>query len=352
MKKNEIRQEKVFAHLVEEYIESAEPVSSKLICQKYVSNASPATIRIDLNKLEKCNWIYQPYTSAGRIPTIQGYREYLKIISPQLAKLKYDKQDLLRNILIKFYKDIPMAMHYIMQLLAKETEQLSFVAEPEVSYGYLEKLDAFKISEDKLLFVVSLDSGLDKTVILKSERGFTEQQLKIIVKYVNDELVGERIYDIQNRFLEEIAEKITDDNKILKLFLDELQNAFTQISSYFIHFDGSISFLEQPEFDDKKAILNFLGFIQQQDYFVNLMRKFEKNDNMAYHVLLGEDLGKQELSDYALIYSKYEIFGIPGYLGVIGPVRMDYKRYIPIIRDVSEVITKTTKKGMVVLKNE
>jgi len=350
MKKNEIRQEKVFAHLVEEYIQTAEPVSSKLICEKYISNTSPATIRIDLNKLEKCNWIYQPYTSAGRIPTILGYREYLKIISPQLEKIKFDKQDLLRSILIKFYKDIPMAMHYIMQLLAKETEQLSFVAEPEISYGYLEKLDVFKISENKLLFVVSLDSGLDKTVILKSEQGFTEQQLKTIVKYVNEELVGERIYDIQNKYLEEIAEKVTNDNKILKLFLDELQNAFTQISSYFIHFDGSISFLEQPEFDEKKSILGFLGFIQQQDYFVNLMRKFAKDNR--YHVLLGEDLGRQELSEYALIYAKYEIFGIPGYLGVIGPVRMDYKKYVPIIRDISEVITKTTKKGMVVLNYE
>ena len=71
MKKNEIRQEKVLTYLVDEYIQTSEPVSSKLICEKYVQSASPATIRIDLNKLEKDNMIYQPHTSAGRIPTIK-----------------------------------------------------------------------------------------------------------------------------------------------------------------------------------------------------------------------------------------------------------------------------------------
>lgn len=350
MKKNEIRQQKVLSYLIEDYIKSMEPVSSKLICEKYIRNASPATIRIDLNKLEKENLIFQPHTSAGRIPTILGYRRYLDKLDPILRTVKYEKSDILRNILIKYYKDTPLALHYIMQFLASETDQLSFVAEPEVSYGYLEKLEVFKISDNKLLFVVSLDSGLDKTVILKWDYGITEQQLKAIVRYSNEEFVGHRIYDIQNKYLEETSERISEENKILKLFLEELQKAISEISSYYIHFDGNISFLEQPEFDDKNSILTFLGFIQRQDHLVNLMQKSDGKE--AYHVLLGEDLGLAELANYSLIYAKYEIFGIPGYLGVLGPVRMNYKQNIPIVRDIAEIITKTTKKGMVVPSNE
>ena len=140
MKKNEIRQRKVLSYLVEDYINSMEPVSSKLICEKYISDVSPATIRIDLNKLEKENMIFQPHTSAGRIPTILGYRRYLEMLDPILKTAEYEKADILRNILIKYYKDTPLALHYIMQFLASETDQLSFVAEPEVSYGYLDKL--------------------------------------------------------------------------------------------------------------------------------------------------------------------------------------------------------------------
>ena len=190
MKKNEIRIEQVLKYVVEEYVSSCEPISSKLICDKYLENTSPATIRIDLNKLEKANMIYQPHTSAGRIPTIQGYRTYIEKSKDEISKDHFDRADILRDILIKYYKDTPLALHYIMQLLARETDQLSFVAEPEVSYGYLEKLEVFKISSNKLLFVVSLDSGLDKTVILKCDHNMTPQQLKAIVRYMNDTLVG------------------------------------------------------------------------------------------------------------------------------------------------------------------
>ncbi len=349
MKKNEIRQENVLIHLVEEYIKNLEPVSSKLISDKYVQNISPATIRIDLNKMEKSNLIYQPHTSAGRIPTIQGYRHYIELLSESLKESTYQRSHILRDILIKYYKDTPLTLHYVMQLLAQETDQLSFVAEPEVSNGYLEKLDVFKISENKLLFVVSLDSGLDKTVILKGDHKITEQQLRAIVRYVNDEFVGNRIYDIQNRYIDETTEKISNENKILRLFLDELRNAISQITSYFIHFDGNISFLEQPEFDNKQAILTFLGFIQRQDYLVNLMQKYD--DGSSYHVLMGEDFGQLKLIDYTLIFARYEIFGIPGYLGIVGPNRMDYRKNIPLIRDIAGIITKTTKKGMMVPKN-
>jgi heat-inducible transcriptional repressor len=349
MKKNDIRMNNVLRYSVEEYIKNIEPVSSKLICEKYIQNASPATIRIDLNKLEKSNYIYQPHTSAGRIPTIAGYRRYLSFITDEVNHQEFDKPEILRDILIKHYKDTALALHYVMQLLAKETDQLSFVAEPEVSNGYLEKLDVFKIAGKKLLFVVSLDSGLDKTVILRNDHDIGEQQLRAIVRYINDEFAGHRIYDIQTRYIEETSDKLTPENKILKTFLEELYKAIFQISSYYIHFDGNISFLEQPEFDEKSAVLTFLGFIQRHDSLINLMRKFD--DGGSYHVLMGEDFGSTSLADYALIYAKYEIFGIPGYLGILGPKRMDYKRNIPIIKGIAQIITNTTKDGMVVLNN-
>lgn len=347
MKKNEIRREQVLKYVVEEYVNSCEPISSKLICEKYLADTSPATIRIDLNKLEKANLIYQPHTSAGRIPTIQGYRTYIDRKKKEISKTHFTRADILRDILVKHYKDTPLALHYIMQLLATETDQLSFVAEPEVAYGYLEKLEVFKISDNKLLFVVSLDSGLDKTVILKCDHNISPQQLKAIVRYINDALAGQRIYDIQNSVLDELAEKVTEENIILKQFLEELQNAFSEISNYYIHFDGNISFLEQPEFNEKESILTFLNFMQKQDYLINIM---QEKENDSWNIIMGEDFAQAEFTNYSMIFAKYEIFGIPGYLGVMGPIRMNYEKNIAIVRDIANIITETTKRGMVVPK--
>lgn len=344
MKKNQLRLNETLKALVDEYIMSCEPVSSRILNEKYLRNVSSATLRLDLLKLEKMNLISQPHTSAGRIPTIKGYREYLRLIEPEIEKIRYEGMDLLREILVHNYKDTPRALYYIMENLAKETDQLSFVAEPEVSSGYLAKLDVFSIGENKLIFVMSLDSGLDKTVILKCDNELTEAQLKKLVRYLNDELAGLQIYDIANRVLVEMQENA--DNGMISWFLAELHKAFMEISDFFIHYDGSINFLEQKEFDDKENILKFMSLLQRQDFLLNTMRKHQSDKEV--NIVLGEDLAKGSWLDFALIYAKYEVFGIPGYLGVLAPVRTEYRKLIPLIRDVANTITNTTRRGMVV----
>jgi len=344
MKKNVLRLNETLKALVDEYIMSCEPVSSRILNEKYLRNVSSATLRLDLLKLEKMNLISQPHTSAGRIPTIKGYREYLRLIEPEIEKIRYEGMDLLREILVRNYKDTPRALYYIMENLAKETDQLSFVAEPEVSSGYLAKLDVFSIGENKLIFVMSLDSGLDKTVILKCDNELTEAQLKKLVRYLNDELAGLQIYDIANRVLVEMQENA--DNGMISWFLAELHKAFMEISDFFIHYDGSINFLEQKEFNDKENILKFMSLLQRQDFLLNTMRKHQSDKEV--NIVLGEDLAKGSWLDFALIYAKYEVFGIPGYLGVLAPVRTEYRKLIPLIRDVANTITNTTKRGMVV----
>ena len=344
MKKNQLRLNETLKALVDEYIMSCEPVSSRILNEKYLRNVSSATLRLDLLKLEKMNLISQPHTSAGRIPTIKGYREYLRLIETEIEKIRYEGMDLLREILVRNYKDTPRALYYIMENLAKETDQLSFVAEPEVSSGYLAKLDVFSIGENKLIFVMSLDSGLDKTVILKCDNELTEAQLKKLVRYLNDELAGLQIYDIANRVLVEMQENA--DNGMISWFLAELHKAFMEISDFFIHYDGSINFLEQKEFNDKENILKFMSLLQRQDFLLNTMRKHQSDKEV--NIVLGEDLAKGSWLDFALIYAKYEVFGIPGYLGVLAPVRTEYRKLIPLIRDVANTITNTTRRGMVV----
>lgn len=347
MKKNQIRLYLTLAALVDEYILSCEPVSSRILNEKYLQDVSSATLRLDLLKLEQQNMISQPHTSAGRVPTIEGYRKYLEIISGAHNRVHYERMDTLRELLIQNYKDTPRALHFIMQMLAHETDQLSFVAEPEVSNGYLARLEVFAIGEQKLLFVMSLDSGLDKTVILKSQYEVTETQLKKLVRYLNDELVGLRVHDIANKVLVDMQERSKGEGDLLSQFLHELHKAFIEISDFFIHYDGSIKFLKQPEFDSKEAILRFMNLIQRQDFLLNAMRN---NDVCSVNVLMGEALSDPQWLDFALIYGKYEVFGIPGYLGVLCPLRAEYRKLIPLIRDISSTITQTTRRGMIVAK--
>ena len=334
MSKIKMRMDAALTALIDEYIEHNEPVSSRALNEKYLQDVSSATLRLDLMKLEKQNLIRQPHTSAGRVPTIQGYRCYLRLIEADHAKTSFENMDRLRDLLIQNYRDTPLALHYIMLMLAKETDQLSFVAEPEVSGGYLSKLEVFAIGSGKYIFVMSLDSGLDKTVVMKLEQSFTDAQLRSLVRYLNDELAGLRIYDIANRVLIEMRENMHRDNPMVSAFLRELHRAFVDVSGFFINYDGSINFLEQPEFDSN----------------LNLMRSHGSGGGVK--VLMGEDFNVSQWEDFCLIFSRYEVFGIPGYLGVAAPLRTNYRKLIPLIRDITQTITQTTREGMVVPKRK
>jgi transcriptional regulator of heat shock response len=143
-----------------------------------------------------------------------------------------------------------------------------------------------------------------------------------------------------------MSEKWVSENKLLKLFMKEFYFALLEMNNYYINFDSNIEFLNQPEFDTKDLIILFLNLMQRQDMLLNIM---QKNLNGAeWKVILGEDFGNLQWSDFSMLYARYEIFDIPGYLGVIGPTRMDYKTLIPIVRDIAKTITETTKQGMLV----
>jgi len=94
----------------------------------------------------------------------------------------------------------------------------------------------------------------------------------------------------------------------------------------------------------------FLDFIQQHEFLVNLMQKHEQG--APYVILMGEELGRPEWTGLVMIYARYELFEVPGYLGILAPVRMDYARNIPVVRDIAHTITETTKKGMMVPQHE
>jgi len=337
MKKNELRQKKVLFSLIEEYIKSSNPISSGVLCKKYFSTSSAATTRIDLAKLEGKGYIFQPHISSGRIPTILGYREYLK--QSGFIKRKFANIEILKRIVGQNFRDTNLMLQIIMKFLTKETNQLSFVAEPEMSYGFLKKLSVLQISKDKLLFVVSLDSGLDKTIIAKCDYQIKSGQLEALVRYVNTKFVGLRIYDIQSKYL--LTPAVSEENNLLSLFLKELYVALGQMSGYLINFDGSISFLEQCEFDNKKTILSFFGMMQRQDLLVNLMQ--ENGCSKGYNVLIGEDLLDKSWGEFALIYARYHLFGIPGFLGILAPIRSNYKKNISIVYNFAKVITQITK---------
>jgi len=117
-----------------------------------------------------------------------------------------------------------------------------------------------------------------------------------------------------------------------------------KLSPYIIRFDGNLGFLSQPEFGSKEKILQLLRIINNQNDFIKIFKKYEQND---YTILMGEEIKSHDYSELVLIFGKYQVMDLSGFIGILGTRRMNYRENIPMICFASRMITEMTTKGTV-----
>lgn len=347
------RQRDMLKGIILEYLKTAKPVSSKAIAENYDFPLSPATIRNEMALLTQEGYLAQPHTSAGRIPTEKGYKFYITEILNFEDNLPEQKIQMLQSLLAESYNDIDSMFSTLLKFLANVSGQLSIVAEPEFSSGILKQFDLFKIGEDKILFIITLDIGLEKTSVLPDKVGLSEAQLSASRRYLNSRFAGLPIYNIQEYIRKELNSYSANTHDLLIRMINEIKDAFAKINLYNIRFEGSIQFLSQPEFESKKQILSLLKLLNNQEYFSEIFKKYNKGD---YTVLIGYEIppggissptAEEIFKNLVLIFGKYEAMGLPGFIGILGTKRMDYRENIPMVCFASKMITELTTKGSV-----
>lgn len=346
------RQREMLKRIILEYLKTAKPVGSKAIAENYDFSLSPATIRNEMALLTQEGYLMQPHTSAGRIPTEKGYKFYITEILNFEDNLPEQKIQMLRSLLAESYHDIDSMLSSLLKFLANVSGQLSIIAEPEFSSGILKKFDLFKIGKDKILLIITLDIGLEKTFVLTDTVGLSDAQLAASQRYLNNRFAGLPLYNIQEYVRKELNSYSPHTHDLLTHIIKEIKNVFAKINIYNIRFEGSIQFLGQPEFESKKQILSLLKLFNNQDYFSQIFKKYDKGD---YTVLIGYEIpegissltAEEIFENLVLIFGKYEAMGLPGFIGILGTKRMDYSENIPMVCFASKMITELTTKGSI-----
>lgn len=346
------RQREMLKGIILEYLKTAKPVGSKAIAENYDFPLSPATIRNEMALLTQEGYLMQPHTSAGRIPTEKGYKFYITEILNFEDNLPEQKIQMLQSLLAESYHDIDSMLSSLLKFLANVSGQLSIIAEPEFSSGILKQFDLFKIGKDKILLIITLDIGLEKTFVLTDKVGLSEAQLSASQRYLNNRFAGLPLYNIQEYVRKELNSYSSHTHDLLTHIIKEIKNVFAKINIYNIRFEGSIQFLSQPEFESKKQILSLLKLFNNQDYFSQIFKKYDKGD---YTVLIGYEISEgissltaeEIFENLVLIFGKYEAMGLPGFIGILGTKRMDYRENIPMVCFASKMITELTTKGSI-----
>ncbi|MGB2868376.1 MAG: heat-inducible transcriptional repressor HrcA [Bacteroidota bacterium] len=332
------REQSVLKHVVHNYIQTAVPVGSRYISKHFESQLSSASIRNVMSDLEGLGYLSHPHTSAGRIPTDLGYRfyvDYLMAVQELSAEAKSEIQQQLDGT-----ADPADLLRETSKLLGKISNQLSVVTSPHFSSGVFEKLELISVSSSKILVIISIRSGLVRTIMLEVKTEVKRETLDQIARLLNERLSGLTLQQIRDTFFDRIRDVKDEKSGFVRLFIDSVELLFADTSEKEkIHIGGTKNIIGQPEFVDPNNFRSVIEMIENEDVIVHLLEKHDELDK-DFVITIGKENDDTNAQDYSVVTATYNIKGVSGRVGIIGPTRMNYSRLVPLVDHVAKTIVK------------
>ncbi|HEX9614500.1 MAG TPA: heat-inducible transcriptional repressor HrcA [Bacteroidota bacterium] len=331
------RERGILRHVVYNYIQTASPVGSRYISKHFESNLSPATIRNVMADLEERGFLSHPHTSAGRVPTDQGYRYYVDYLM-EIENLTDGEKEAIRGQM-ESTPDPNELFKETSRLLSKISRQLSVVSSPHLGSGTFERLELVPISASRLLVIISIRSGLVRTIMLEVGMEVRRDVLDGVASLVNERIAGLTLAQIRETFAERVKDVSDEKTGLVRLFVESVGQLFNDVHDEKIHIAGTNALIEQPEFVDPTQFRSVIEFIENEDFIVHLLEKHE-DIGRNYFITIGSENEELRARDYSIITSNYDINGVTGKVGIIGPTRMNYSKVIPLVDHVAKAIAR------------
>ena len=331
------RERGILRHIVHDYIRTAFPVGSRYVSKHFESQLSPATIRNVMADLEEEGYLTHPHTSAGRVPTDIGYRYYVDYLM-EIEQLS-EKEKRAIQVQLDKTPDPTELLRETSRLLGKISKQLSIVSSPHLSSAIFDKIDLIPITSSRLLVVISVRSGLVRTIMLEVGLDVRREVLDRVGGLLNERLSGLTLQQIRESFLDRIRDVQDDRTGLVRLFIESVDEIFTDAHDERVHIAGTHNIIEQPEFVDPKNFRSVIELIENQDMIVHLLEKHEGSDK-DFVITIGSENDESRAQDYSVVTATYNVEGVTGRVGLIGPKRMNYSKLVPLVDHVAKTIAK------------
>ena len=342
MKKKDLdeRKKKVLQAIVEEYINTAEPVSSGSITKGHGLEYSSATIRNDMAQLESIGFLDKPHTSAGRVPSAEGYRYYvnelLKEDNLTLEEIKYIQNKL--KIKVNEIEDLTKVAT---TTLSEITHYTTVAVGPKADKQIIEEIKFVSLGQRMLMVVIVTDTGLVKETIIKFDEDITESQVDTLNNLFNTRLRGKPLSKIDKPMAEYIFSEVHYSIGIMKAIIEQI-NRIVEEENNNIFLEGAKKSFDLPEFKSMKVAKNFVNLLDAKDEMLEI---FNSGDAEDINVFIGDDDENSNLKDFSIITFKHTIGNKDlGTIGIIGPKRMDYAKVISVMKYISKKLNEDNNK--------
>lgn len=342
MKKKDLdeRKKKVLQAIVEEYINTAEPVSSGSITKGHGLDYSSATIRNDMAQLESIGFLDKPHTSAGRVPSAEGYRYYvnelLKEDNLTLEEIKYIQNKL--KIKVNEIEDLTKVAT---TTLSEITHYTTVAVGPKADKQIIEEIKFVSLGQRMLMVVIVTDTGLVKETIIKFDEDITESQVDTLNNLFNTRLRGKPLSKIDKPMADYIFSEVHYSIGIMKAIIEQI-NRIVEEENNNIFLEGAKKSFDLPEFKSMKVAKNFVNLLDAKDEMLEI---FNSGDAEDINVFISDDDENSNLKDFSIITFKHTIGDKDlGTIGIIGPKRMDYAKVISVMKYISKKLNENNNK--------
>lgn len=334
------RKLKILTAVIDNYVQYAEPVSSKVLCNLMDHAVSSATIRNELAELTELGFLEQPHTSAGRVPSHLGYRLYINKLMTQ-THLSKKAKDYIDSKLDIHTSDPEVLLRNVAHLLANLTNFAVISTNIATFKSCIRNIQLVQISSYTAMIIVTTSLGIIKKQVFRCEFLLTSEMLNEFNTILNKKFIGVLLSDITPAFIQTAAVSLGQVAFMMSDVLNALFEISKQASKIDFHFDGQTNLLLIPEFNQQSAIKLMNFFI----YAENINDLFLFPENNKTHVFIGQENPHKELNQSSIIITKYIVNDENyGALGIVGPTRMNYANLIANLEYISSLLGKVLNK--------
>jgi heat-inducible transcriptional repressor len=331
------RDRRILGVLVHAYIDQGEPISSLWLANRGFG-VSSATLRNIMARLEEQGYVRQPHTSAGRVPTDQGYRLY---VDQLLAERKSSRPAPQVEARLRRAGNVDDLLSHVSHEVSRASHQVGFAIAPDMTM--LERLDFVPLDGGKLLVVVVAAGGHVTHKVIDPSEEYRPGELQQAANYLNQEFKGKSLVEVRHAVLERLREERTLYDELMARALRLASSTFEDIDpAPTVFIQGTSLLLDEVGADDPEHTLTtlrtLLRMIEEKTRLVQLLDAYMGSDGLT--VVIGSEHLAPDLQNFSLVASTYFDGHGTGAVGVIGPTRMRYSRAIDAVDTLSRAISR------------
>ena len=305
------------------------PVGSRTISKYTDLNLSSATIRNEMADLEELGYIFQPHTSAGRIPSDKGYRLYVDML---MQDKEQEVTEIKEQMLQKADK-MDQLLKQAAKVLANNTNYATMVSAPVSMKNRLKFIQLSQVDEEQLIAVIVLEGNIVKNQIIRVDQDLGSETLLKLNMLLNTTLNGMSIDQITLGLIAKLKEQAGIHSGVISDVLDAVGNVIQLDQDMEIYTSGATNIFRYPELSDKQSAQEIISAFEEKQQLSELVTQTLSSDTKGIQVYIGNETPVQNMKDCSIVTATYELGeGMQGTIGIIGPKRMDYEHVMDTLK--------------------